>query len=296
MVRMILAGGALLAALTADVFAQAEKIDDPHDPGRTGVTREQYGSAATRTDQPRQPAIADDDLAATSALTKIGEEARPDLEQPPNTGPEPAPLRTTPPASVQGTRGGGVLEANDVYANHLTEMTVEVGNRGTIGNVSNILIDIDAGQIAALLVSNGGGRDLSDQSYRVPWQDIRSIDKNAERIRTDRQPEPAGNDAVMATDPKGHRLVTLDALSGMSVTVGHAENFGQVARLVIDQSSGAVEQLTISTGGALGIGLSDVRYDIPWNAVAAVDLQARRVLVDRTPEDLKSLPAFADVQ
>ena len=70
MKRMMLVAGALLVALAGDAFAQAEKIDEPLDPGRMGVAREQSGpagdllsqrappgSADARTDQPRGASV-----------------------------------------------------------------------------------------------------------------------------------------------------------------------------------------------------------------------------------------------
>jgi sporulation protein YlmC with PRC-barrel domain len=252
------------------------------------------GAADTPPGLPHQPAITGGGTAATNALTKIGEEAEPDVERAPETGADPAPLNTAPPSSPTGNRAGGALQADDVYADHLTEMEVVTGGEDTVGNVSGVQVDIDAGRIVALMVSSDGLLDLSDQSYRIPWRDIRSIDRNAERIRIDRRPEPAGDTQTMAKTPDGHRLVNLDALAGMSVTVGHAENFGEIARLVVDQSSGAIEQLTISAGGFAGTGLADARYDAPWKAVASVDPEARRILVDMTTEELKSAQYFQE--
>jgi sporulation protein YlmC with PRC-barrel domain len=311
MPRMFLTVGAVLVALAADVHAQEEKLDEPRDSGRMGASREAEGPAGnllrekvppgaadTRPGLPHQPAITGG-AAATNALTKIGEEAEPDVERAPETGVDPAPLNTAPPSSPTGNRAGGALQADDVYADHLTEMEVVTGGEETVGNVSGVQVDIDAGRIVALMVSSDGLLDLSDQSYRIPWRDIRSIDRNAERIRIERRPEPTGDKPVGDTQavtktPDGHRLVNLGDLAGMSVTVGHTENFGEIARLVVDQSSGAIEQLTISTGGFAGTGLGDARYDVPWKAVATVEPEARRILVDMTTEELKSAPDFRE--
>jgi sporulation protein YlmC with PRC-barrel domain len=307
---MFLTVGTVLVALAADAHAQEEKLDEPRDPGRMGASREAEGPAGnllrervppgaadTRPGLPHQPAITGGGTAATNALTKIGEEAEPDVERAPETGVDPAPLNTAPPSSPTGNRAGGALQTDDVYADHLTEMEVVTGGEETVGNVSGVQVDIDAGRIVALMVSSDGLLDLSDQSYRIPWRDIRSIDRNAERIRIERRPEPtgdkpAGDKQAVTKAPDGHRLVSLDDLAGMSVTVGHAENFGEIARLVVDQSSGAIEQLTISAGGFAGTGLADARYDVPWKAVASVDPEARRILVDMTTEELKSAPGL----
>ncbi|UEM01815.1 PRC-barrel domain-containing protein [Skermanella rosea] len=302
MIRMSLTVGAVLAGLTAGAYAQEEKLDEPLDTGRMGAGREAEGPAgnllrdrappdadAPQAGRPHQPAIAGGSgTAATNALTKIGEEAEPDVERLPETGAEPAPLNTAPPSSALGTRGGGALQADDVYADQLKEMEVAVGDQGAIGTVSGVLIDVDAGRIAALMVSSAGLLDFTDQTYRVPWQDIRSIDRNGHRIRIERRPEPVGSREAVIRAADGHRLTSLDTLTDMSVTVGHAGNFGEVARLVVDQASGAIEQLTISAGGLGGTGLGDARYDVPWSAVASVDLDARWVLVDRTAEQLTS--------
>ena len=305
MLRMFLTVGTVLAALAANAHAQEEKLDEPRDSGRMGASREAEGPAGNllrervppgaadaRPGLPHQPAITGGGTAATNALTKIGEEAEPDVERAPKTGADPAPLNTAPPSSPTGNRAGGALQADDVYADHLTEMEVVTGGEETVGNVSGVQVDIDAGRIVALMVSSGGLLDLSDQSYRIPWGDIRSINSNDERIRIERRPEPSGDKQAVTKTPDGHRLVSLDDLKGMSVTVGHAENFGEIARLVVDQSSGAIEQLTISAGGFAGTGLGDARYDAPWKAVASVDLEARRILVDMSTEELKSAPDF----
>jgi sporulation protein YlmC with PRC-barrel domain len=282
MLRMFLTVGAMLAALAADVHAQEEKLDEPRDSGRMGASREAEGPAGNLLRERVPPSAAD---------------ARPGLpNQPADTGAstgadvDPAPLNTAPPSSPTGNRAGGALQADDVYADHLTEMEVVTGGDETVGNVSGVQVDIDAGRVVALMVSSGGLLDLSDQSYRIPWRDIRSIDRNDERIRIDRRPEPAGNTQAMTKASGGHRLVNLDDLAGLSVTDGQGENFGEIARLVIDRSSGAIEQLTISAGGFAGTGLGDARYDAPWKAVASVDLDARRILVDMTAEELKSVP------
>ncbi|UEM18575.1 PRC-barrel domain-containing protein [Skermanella mucosa] len=300
--RMSLTVGVVLAGLAAGAHAQERKLDEPLDSGRMGAGREAEGPAgnllrervppdadAPRSGRPHQPAIAGGDgTAATNALTKIGEEAEADVERPPEPGADPAPLNTQPPTSVLGSRGGGALEADDVYADQLKEMEVQVSNQETIGTVSGVLIDIDAGRIAELMVSSAGLLDLTDQEFRVPWPDIRSIDKNDHRIRIDRRPEPAGDRETATRASDGRRLTSLADLTEMSVTVGRDGDFGEVARLVVDQSSGTIEQLTISAGGVGGTGLGDARYDVPWNAVASVDLDARRVMVDRTAEQLTS--------
>ena len=91
MLRMFLTVGAVLVALAADAHAQEEKLDEPRDSGRMGVSREAEGPAGnllrervppgaadTRPGLPHQPAITGGGAAATNALTKIGEEAEPD--------------------------------------------------------------------------------------------------------------------------------------------------------------------------------------------------------------------------
>lgn len=93
----------------------------------------------------------------------------------------------------------------------------------------------------------------------------------AESFRGER---PIGPNAGSAT---GVGRVYAEDLKDYTVHLSDREKFGTVARVIVDLESGRLQALEVSTGGLLGVG--DQRYDIPWDAVAAVNTGTRELRV-----------------
>jgi len=79
----------------------------------------------------------------------------------------------------------------------------------------------------------------------------------------------------------GRGRMYVEDLKDFTVHLADTENFGRVARLIVNLETGELERLVVSTGGLLGVG--DERYDIPWETVAAINTGTRelRVAVSR---------------
>ncbi len=95
--------------------------------------------------------------------------------------------------------------------------------------------------------------------------------RHAEQFRGDR---PIGPNAGSATQPG---QVYAEDLKDYTVHLSDREKFGRVERVLVDLESGRLQAIEVSTGGLLGVG--DQRFDIPWEAVAAVNTGTKELRV-----------------
>lgn len=214
------AAGAPLA-LTLPAWAQqtpqqqapAAQAMPPQRDDTTSLGRQHSGPAGdslVRPSDPRhqpqgpvmQPQVSKDNTAATNAISTTGpgtpgERGEVPTTQPPGaitTGPElgvpqsgstlPAPA-TREPVSPSGTRGGGLVGANQARAEDLNGMTVHLKDAREFGEVSGVVLDLDRGTVAALLVSESGAANLlpGQKVFDVPWNQVGWVDKAKETIQ-----------------------------------------------------------------------------------------------------------------
>lgn len=106
--------------------------------------------------------------------------------------------------------------------------------------------------------------------------------RQAESFRGDRGVGPNAGGAT------GTGRVYADDLRDYTVHLSDREEFGKVSRVVVDLESGRLQGLEVSTGGVLGVG--DQRFDIPWDAVAAVNTGTRELRVAISQQQVQGQP------
>ena len=182
--KRLLGGTVMLLAVAMPATAQVSpdtgapagdamaKPADPRFPATgpsTGPQRQQDGEdrAATNADtaSPAPPTRSDDTAEAG------GDPAT-----------RPAETNIEPAQTVLGTRGGGALARDQIYADDLAEYKVVDGGGNEIGDVADVVLNLETGKVDTLIVSGGGLAGIGDKLYDVPWDQVASVDRRAEQI------------------------------------------------------------------------------------------------------------------
>lgn len=100
-------------------------------------------------------------------------------------GVNPAERNVAPPQTVLGTRGGGALARDQIYAEDLNEYTVVNGEGAELGDVAGLVVNVQSGEVETLIVSQGGLAGVGDKLYDVPWDRVSSVDQREQQVRVD---------------------------------------------------------------------------------------------------------------
>ena len=117
-----------------------------------------------------------------------------------------------------------------------TVVSAETGDR--LGSVSDALID--EGRVVALVI--GGG--LLAREHVLPFQDVKTLGGDTVLART-------GSGMIKPAEwrKSGTEAARSSALRGRPVVTTAGQRLGQMNDLLIDDQTGAVEELEVATGG-----------------------------------------------
>ena len=91
------------------------------------------------------------------------------------------------------------------------------------------------------------------------------------------------------TSRSGQHLATPSSLEGRTIRSRDDHKVGVISSVVLDESTGQVEYLLVTTGGILGVG--EKYHPVPWRHVR-FDAQSGDYLGDFGRNAIKSAPAY----
>lgn len=204
---MLLAIGMPAAAQVAPDMGPRPSLDqlegenvNPHTPETLGAGRQMGGTPGDQLAQPADPRVpttgpsteqrqpATEDRAATNADTASPAPPTRDDDTAETGGDpaaRPADRNTEPAQTVMGTRGGGALTNEQIYADDLSQYKVVNGEGDELGSVAGLVVNVETGRIDTLILSRGGLVGIGEELYDVPWDRVSSFDKRAEQLLVD---------------------------------------------------------------------------------------------------------------
>lgn len=200
-----------------------------------------------------------------------------------------------------------------------------------LGEIEDIVYDIDSGKITYAAVSFGGFLGVGDKLFAVPWHALKAeFDtvnnrhhivmnadkeslKNAQGFDKDHWPDVG--DAKWAADinkfypaaagteaqPAPRATNRASALIGMNVKNSQNEKLGDVKDIVFDITDGRINYAAVSFGGFLGVG--EKLFAVPFKSFDSgkegnsyhLVLNLDKATLEKAPSfDKDSWPNFAD--
>lgn len=126
-----------------------------------------------------------------------------------------------------------------------------------IGRVEEVLFDMAALRVAALMLTTTGGRSV------LPFAAVHRIGADAVTVES-----ATAAQAAEAQGGAGNVLRGLGDLMGLKVVSGEGTYLGDVRDVAIDQADGALTELEARRGGVLGLGGASVT--VPASAIRGI--------------------------
>jgi sporulation protein YlmC with PRC-barrel domain len=184
--------------------------------------------------------------------------------------------------SKQANRAGSTNALNgNFYASNLIGMGVRNNAGRDVGEIEDLLVDVDSGNVRAAIVSFGGIADMGDKLYRYPLSsfterpnsDALILDVNDDSVRKangfDRSNWNFGTSGNNSTYRQG--VWQASRLLGRDIEDRNDDHLGEIKDLLIDGHSGRVQSVIM-------------RYDRPWsldNPLVTVPLHSLRFAGDK---------------
>jgi sporulation protein YlmC with PRC-barrel domain len=224
----------------------------------------------------------------------------------------------TTPSTTQRAQGAQ-QELQIVQAMTLRDMQVRDQQGNTLGEVERVMFDTEDGRVAYVVLDFDGWFDIGGRHIAAPWEALKltpgarevtlAVDK--EKLRQAPGFAPAAwptvverpwlydvynyygyppYPALRARTVDRVEVMSADTLVGRDVENRQGEDFGEVADLAIDLSSGRIAYVILEYGGWLGLG--EKLAVVPWKALKA-NVNNPLVTMDIDKDKLKTLPSFA---
>lgn len=217
------------------------------------------------------------------------------------------------------------VSSNPMTASSVLGMNIDTATNEKIGEIDEIFINSNTGEVVALVVSTGGFVGMGQNQTLISPQDLRFNGdrtrmhgdlskeqiKNAPRYNKDNraalsQVRPLGNHATGMTkrmnrtaqteqsnrldrvQSQGH-TVSVSELIGMSVKNHQGETIGTVDEVFLDLENGEVAGVVVSTGGFLSMGDRKTLFGL---REMAFDHANEEVILGYSREQIGAFPEY----
>jgi sporulation protein YlmC with PRC-barrel domain len=208
-----------------------------------------------------------------------------------------------------------------VPASDLIGSDVKNQNSEKVGEVSDIIIDGNSGQVPYAVVTFGGVLDFGDELFAIPWKafahdheegacvlnltmmkDSPNEEEKRDWKEVNEEPQTSGEEESLIGDywveasdtdqerPQ-HRSVALSAnrILGAPVQNMSGEEVGALHDMVLDFDRGRISKTVFATGGVLGIGQE--KRLLPWKSFS-YSREKAKLITDITKEKIESAPVY----
>lgn len=222
-----------------------------------------------------------------------------------------------PPASPTAQASQQDLRA--VRASTLEGMTVKNQQGETLGEIEDLMLDVQDGRIAYVVLDFGGWFDVGGKHVAAPWnalalkpgaQDIiLNVDKEKlrqapsfERTYTPDVVERAWlvdvykfygappHPSLQVVTAEKIRVARAETVMGMDVENPQGNDLGEIEDLVFDLKDGRIAYAVMAYGGWLGLG--ENLAAVPWQALK-LNTDEREFTLNVDKEKLRAAPSFA---
>lgn len=203
----------------------------------------------------------------------------------------------------------------------LKDLNVDNTKGEKLGEIEDIVYDVDNGRISYAAISFGGFLGVGDKLFAVPWHALKTeLDtvnnkhhivmnadkeslKDAQGFDKDHWPDlgdakwaadinkfyPAAVGAEAATAPRA--TARASALVGMNVKNSQGEKLGDVKDVVFNINSGKINYVAVSFGGFLGVG--EKLFAVPFQSLdSAKDGSSYHLVINVDKATLEKAPSF----
>jgi sporulation protein YlmC with PRC-barrel domain len=226
-----------------------------------------------------------------------------------------APQRPSTTAPAQGSQH----DLRMVRATTLEGLTVKNQQGETLGEIENVVIDMQDGRIAYVVLDFGGWFDVGGKHVAAPWNALslqhgtRDAVLKVDRDKLRQAPSferTYGPDVVerawlvdmykfynvppysslQVVTAEKINIARVDTILGMDVEDPQGNNLGEIEDLVFDLQDGRIAYAVLAYGGWLGLG--ENMAAVPWQALK-LDTAERDFTLNVDKEKLRAAPSFA---
>jgi sporulation protein YlmC with PRC-barrel domain len=205
-----------------------------------------------------------------------------------------------------------------VRATTLEGMTVKNQQGDTLGEVENVVLDVDNGRIAYVVLDFGGWFDFGGKYAAAPWnalavqpgakEIVLNVDKDKlrqapsfERTYVPDTVERAWlvdmykfygippDSSIQVAKAEKITVAPLETVLGMDVENPQGNDLGEIEDLVFDVKDGHIAYAALAYGGWLGLGENYAA--VPWQALK-LNRAEREFTLNADKEKLQSAPKF----
>jgi sporulation protein YlmC with PRC-barrel domain len=223
------------------------------------------------------------------------------------------------PQKGASTAQGSQQDLRALRATTLKGVTVKNQQGDTLGEIENLMIDLQDGRIAYAVLDFGGWFDVGGKHVAAPWKALalkpgeREITLNVDKEKLRQAPSfetTYGPDVVerpwlvevhnfygvppypslQVVTAEKISVARADSIMGMDVENPQGNNFGEVEDLVFDLQDGRIAYAVLAYGGRLGLG--ENLAAVPWQALK-LNAAEREFTLNMDKEKLRAAPSFA---
>lgn len=232
------------------------------------------------------------------------------------------PRQDQPARSATKSAQESQAEVKVARASQLTGMTVKNQHGETLGEIEDVIIALQDGHIAYVVLDFGGWFDIGGKHVAAPWGAFKvnpesqnvTLNMDKEKLRQapsfERTYVPEAVERAWlvnvynfyAVPPhtsleiiKAERInvAQADTLMGMDVENAQGEDLGEIEDLAINLKDGRVAYAALAYGGWLGLG--ENLAAVPWEALK-LNMAEREFSLNIAPDKLPNAPRFAQDQ
>jgi sporulation protein YlmC with PRC-barrel domain len=232
------------------------------------------------------------------------------------------PRQDQPASSATSATQASQANMQAVRTSNLEGMTVKNQQGETVGEIEDVVIAVQDGHIAYVVLDFGGWFDLGGKHVAAPWSafkvnpDARNVTLNVDKEKLRQAPSfertyvPESVERAWLVDVynfygvpphpslqviTGERFTVAqaDTLMGMDVENAQGQDLGEIEDLAINSKDGRIAYAALAYGGWLGLG--ENLAAVPWEALK-LNMAEREFTLNLDKDKLQNAPRFAKNQ
>jgi sporulation protein YlmC with PRC-barrel domain len=229
------------------------------------------------------------------------------------------PRQDQPVGSATSATQASQADMQAVRASKLEGMTVKNQQGETLGEIDDVVIAVQDGHVAYVVLDFGGWFDLGGKRVAAPWNAFKvnpgaqnvTLNMDKEKLRQapsfERTYVPESVERVWLVNVynfygvpphpslqaiTGDRMTVAraDTLIGMDVENAQGQDLGEIEDLAINSKDGRIAYAALAYGGWLGLG--ENLAAVPWEALK-LNMAERQFTLNLDKDKLQNAPRFA---
>lgn len=212
------------------------------------------------------------------------------------------------------------MEKHLVPASEIIGSEVRNQNKESVGEVSDIIIDGNSGEVPFAVVDFGGTLDFGEELFAIPWkafthdheegvcvlnmtmmkespnEEEKRDWKEVKEGKTLGESEDLIGDYWVEASPEDQQkpkhssnALSANTILGAPVKNQSGEEVGTLDNVILDFDQGVISNTVFATGGILGIG--EEKHLLPWKSFT-YSREKETLMADLTKEKVESAPVY----